>query len=107
MWKFGFNDFNNLSELRGLGSPGQLTENSRVGSSILSLGNSFVNKDSGNQFGILFFFNQGKPWYSVNLLLDKYRSNMYDKVLEVIDELFTEGAGVWYLKLPRLKPKIP
>jgi hypothetical protein len=22
MWKFGFNDFNNLSELRRLGSPG-------------------------------------------------------------------------------------
>jgi hypothetical protein len=92
--------------LRRLRNPEEVTENPRVGSSILSLGNSFVNKDSGNQFGILFF-NQDKPWYSVNPLLDKYRSHMYDKVLEVIDELFTEGAGVWYFKLPRLKPKIP
>jgi hypothetical protein len=42
MWNFGLNDFSNLSEFRRLGNSGWLTENPRVGSSILPLGTNNV-----------------------------------------------------------------
>jgi hypothetical protein len=44
-----------------------------------------MKKDTVNQFGILFFFAQGKPFDRLNPFLDKYNPHMYDKLLEIND----------------------